>query len=138
MSKERYKLEGSGSTIKKADSQLKKEKSALVKKLKKGDISTDLNITSLYFEGQLNLKKNYEEELTDFNVVSKMGWDELNAKVEKITDTPEAYKTTYTAREYVELTPEQKEVVSERKKTTPAGTYREISSGRDISNFLGM
>jgi len=152
MSKDRYKLEASGSTTKRADKALDKERKGLLKIFQKAQdayntnpknkrnarISDHLSITSHSYEAQLTLKPMYESEDSDFTVVSRKGWDELNAKIAEETDTPKAYATVYTVKQYLNLSTLQKQAAEGRKLTPPAGRSRAVVPSRDITSFLGM
>lgn len=77
LSKDKYKVEGSGVTIEKADAQFQDAELNLFSKLKKANVPGKPEVTSTLYDGEFTLRADYEYELNDFTVQSQNGGDRL-------------------------------------------------------------
>ena len=113
-----YKLEGSGKTTREADKQLKNEKSNLVRKLKSAEVSKELKIERTDYEAEYELKKQTTTEegyLRAFSVKSSQSWKDVAEKARAHADIRQ-YDPTYTVRQFLKLTSEQKDALAGKKK----------------------
>jgi len=131
-----YKVEGIGTTPKNAEAGLKKERTSLTKKLNAGDAPTDLIVVRRNYEGEFSVKKDSadHENMQSFSIKVSEGFPVLTQKASRKVNNLRNYDSTYTAQEFIDLTANQKEALTPRRKTTPAGYTPKTNSFDEFRN----
>ncbi len=128
MAKDTYSVTGSGASSNEAETDLTRQKDALVIKLGAAKVSTNLPVESRHHSATFRLKDGAESEIRDFTCGSGVGWENIIKRAARTADDLTVYDGRYTVTEKYAIAATQKAVLFGERQPPAGREHQRLSS----------